>query len=293
MSAKNCSGVTVLDNIELGLNITMGITGFLGNMLVGIVIHLKMRRNNPNVMLKAMSIAHMFMMLLLLAMTLTYESLTTARVVFLLFSLSRFVSEWILVYVSCARSVSFIWPAKAVALWSNLAVYGSICAIVMTGILLRIPTTVLFFHGGTSNKNYLRGYELVHNVFVEMVAMLFLLVSLIMMVIKTRLSSSVEQQHIDERFAGNGMDVIEQIRNINNITMVLGASLLICHLPVLAENIFLFITHLKHMEQIQGRCLHSTVKMFPYAAIALNSTIQIFSYIGLSKKFRNGLKDFF
>ena len=290
--------LTRLQYASLGIFIILGVTGIIGNILVGIVIHFKMKRNNPNFMLKVSCINYTCMMLGLLSVTITscfWEDTLPAMWLFLLLPWTRFTSEWILVCVSCARTISFIWPQKAALLWSNVMVYGSVLMVLVTGTCLQIPTAMHVFQNipvppfrlFTTDKSK---YQLIYHTFCAgMVPMVLLILSLLMMK-KKYLSLNATSQRQPDITTANSPRAMDQINDINKLMTALVLTLIICHLPVSIHGIIGSTLYVMDMGDVQPECLTLTLYLIFHTAVGLNGSVQILIYIVVSKKFKTSLK---
>ena len=296
---RQCSNVS--NNLLFAIVVMLSIVGVIGNIWICIVIHLKMKRNNPNFMLKLISTAYACMMLAFVAIStnsLIQSEVTTHRkVTYLLFTLLRFISEWMLVYVSWTRTLSYIWPMRAAKLWSNITVYGSVGFIVVIGICLRLPTLVLPLHDSERPVHLLIShkhiYQFVFNVFcVGINPLVLLIVSLMIMHVKTQsLNARHQNQQRDARDGDDGIMV--QIKGINKLMMAMASTLIICHFPFAILMVLRFILHLmnKDMNDIMGHCSKIILFSCVYVAVCLNASSQIALYVTFSGKFRRGVKD--
>ena len=276
--------------IDMYVHILLGLVGSTGNIITGIVIHFKMKRNNPNFLLKVISFSYTCMVLLLLATTLLYNiAQNIAHVLFLFFSLASFTAQWILVFVSCARSASYLWPRKATTLWSNQVVYGSILVIVVMGISLGMPTIVLLMQGDDNQK-----YDIFYQTFcVGVIPMILLIVSLV--VTKTHSAQLIQRQESIVAFEYNVEAIMDKIKAVNKLMVALISTLMLCHLPHVTYKIAFLIVYCsrRDMKYFEESCVNEIIYSLTYNAVCLNASCQILIYTIFSGKFRRGLKSFF
>ena len=291
---------SVWNKLEFVTCNVMYIPGVIGSILVTVVIHSKMKRNNPNFLLKIISIMYMCMLAVFIIWDWTQffldgkrpKQITTS--LYFLFGFIRFATEWIMVYITCVRTVAFTFPEKAKTMWSDSVVYGFILTILLTGMILQIPSTI-FYNAKHDNQsafmsyNYSTHYQFFYNVIcVGMLPMVLLSLSLLMMIIKTKSLRNNSAMH-------NGYGILDQIKSINKLMIAKVAILICCHLPISIYMVVYLTLHFldKDMANSLTSCWYYCWYQSAYTVIGINASCQLVIYVTLSGKFRRGLHSIF
>ena len=260
-----------------------------------------MKRNNPNFLLKIINIMYICMLSVFIIWDWTHYFLDgktpkqTNALLYFLLGFIRFATEWIMVYISCVRTVVFTFPGKAKTLWSDGVVYGFILTILLTGIILQIPSTVFWYNAIPDDQlalmsiNYSTPFLFFFNVIcIGMVPMVLLLISLIMMIRKSksfRYNSTMNHQG----------EILSEIKAINKLMIAKIVTLICCHLPISLYGVVHFTLHYsgRDMEDVlETSCLYF-LELVVYSVLGINASCQLVIYLTLSGKFRRGLKSTF
>ena len=275
----------------LKINIFLGIASVVGNMLVLLVIHLKMKRNNANLIMKLIATAYATMMFFLLLITITFHVLkfdaktTTALALYLPYNFARCISEWLLVYVTSARSLALLWPKKVQVIWSNATVYGSVLIVVSSGLILQVPIALVLLQSTSAGAHSLIYQMVYHLCILGVLPMTLLLISSVVMVLKSKSLDVTQPQ-------GSTASSFEQMKTINKLLIVMAPLLAVCHIPVLINSFIIY--NVKNNGNLTSlTCVGKFLNVISYGAIGVNAACQLPIYTTLSVEFRKGLKNLF
>ena len=274
--------------MRLIVYLTIGAIGIVGNALAVTVLHLKMKRNNPNFMLKAVCVNGIIMMLLLISMAFSQYFLEdktpkSVLLVFMLHCSSRFTAGWLLAFISCARTFAFLWPSHTENVWSNLRVYGAVIAIPLAGCIVQIPmaNNIIF---EIYNEKYFVLWSMFNVLCVDVIPMVLLMLSLIPMAGKIKVLAYQE-------CSNSPGGIIEGVRVINKVLIALAISYTFCHVPFSANSLRHLIQGFMTGDKYVETCWNKVLNLISYGFITMNIAFQIGIFAALNKEFNSGLKE--